>query len=75
MKMLILLTATARHFAEERGWIDRLEALQLGELVQVGDRVALGDRATDDFKVIRRRILAMDKEPMLEVTLDFPARA
>lgn len=75
MKMRILLTASARHFAEERGWVDRLGALQLGGMVQVGDRVALGDELEHDFKVIRRRIYAAGEEPVLEVTLDFPARA
>lgn len=75
MKMLILLTPAARRFAEERGWTDRLEALQLGAMVQVGDRVALGDDATHDFKAIRRRILATDEEPTLQVTLDYPARS
>ncbi len=56
MKMRILLTSSARAFAEENGWVDYLEALQLGGLVQVGDRLALTDEPEHDFKVIRRRI-------------------
>ncbi|QJP14317.1 hypothetical protein G3545_12065 [Starkeya sp. ORNL1] len=74
MKMRILLTSSARAFAEENGWVDYLEALQLGGLVQLGDRLALTDEPEHDFKVIRRRIQVGADEPVLDVTLDFPAR-
>lgn len=72
--MRILLTSSARALAEENGWVDYLEALQLGGLVQLGDRLALTDEPEHDFKVIRRRIQVGAEEPSLDVTLDFPAR-
>ncbi|WP_051660793.1 hypothetical protein [Bosea sp. 117] len=79
MRIDIVLTASARRFAEARGWRGRLDALALGAWIQLGDRVALEPAAPAlDFVVIRRRIaMAPDggtDEPVLEVTLDYPAR-
>lgn len=72
--MRILLTAEARAFAVENGWLDYLETLDLDAGVQLDDRIGFGEDHAHDFKVVRRRIALTAEEPILDVTLDYPAR-
>ncbi|MBZ9704484.1 MULTISPECIES: hypothetical protein [unclassified Mesorhizobium] len=75
-RVLITLTASARHYAGKQVIAEPIEALQLGSDCAVGDLVSLVKAGTQhDFAVICRRWICKEQGIELELTLDHPARS
>ncbi len=73
--MIIALSASAERHALRRGILEAVYALALGRDCAIGDMVSVTHAGTDhNFMVILRRWIAGAETPVLEITLDHPAR-
>lgn len=74
-RIVVVLTATAEHYAAQNGILERVLAIALPAQCQVGDFVSLEiGSVSHEFGLMRRRWVAGDGTPRLEITLDQPAR-
>lgn len=71
-----MLTTIARHYADQQGIAETVEALDLDSGCAVGDLISFVKAGRPyDFAVIRRRWIAGETGITLELTLDHPARS
>ncbi|AZN99347.1 hypothetical protein EJ066_20705 [Mesorhizobium sp. M9A.F.Ca.ET.002.03.1.2] len=74
--VIIMLTTIARHYADQQGIAETVEALDLDSGCAVGDLISFVKAGRPyDFAVIRRRWIAGETGITLELTLDHPARS
>lgn len=74
-RIVVVLTATAEHYAAQNGILERVLAIALPAQCQVGDFVSLEvGGVSHEFGIMRRRWVAGEDSPRLEITLDQPAR-